>query len=163
MIRQIMRMLFFHRLEFSDHGCCDLFIHSFDHDFDLSIFFILLSHRFLMAHLLMNCKLLKLSRHFSMSGWLCQVLIALRLVPLLIINLLNLPRPLITLLFRLKKIYFIVFRSSIRITRPYFSCIGGVTSIQALLQNGSFLLSLCPSLRPRFPRHGCSLITFLWL
>lgn len=88
-------------IELSNHGCSDILlihlimilIHS------LSIF---LSHWPLTINILMKWKPLKLSRHFSVSRWLCQVLATLSLVPLLIRKQLNHPRLLITLLFALK-------------------------------------------------------------
>jgi len=60
------------------------------------------SHQSLTIHLLMNWNLPKLSRHFIPSSWLCQVLIALRPIPLLTKNVLNLAKLLITLLLTLK-------------------------------------------------------------
>lgn len=47
--------------------------------FPLSIF---LSHWFFMIYLLLICNFRKMSRHFSLSWWLCQVLLALSLVPI---------------------------------------------------------------------------------
>ena len=63
---------------------------------------IFLGHRSLTIYLMMKWKPLKLSRHFSPSWWLCQVLTVLTSVLLPIINLLKHPRLLITLLFSLK-------------------------------------------------------------
>lgn len=100
MIHQIMRMSM-HILNFL---IVVVMISSLTHSITMLIHLslIFLSHRYLMKYMLMKWKPLKLSRHFSPSWWLCQVLVALKTVPPPIINLLNDPRLLITLLFSLK-------------------------------------------------------------
>jgi len=52
--------------EFSDHGCRDLSIDSFDHDYDFSTVDFL-SHRSLTIPLLMKWNFPKLLRHFIQS------------------------------------------------------------------------------------------------
>lgn len=122
-IDQIMRIsLLIMNLLFMDVVSCSL-IHLIM--ILIHLLFTFISHRSLMIHLLMKWKLLNMSRHFKPSLWLCQVLVALRLAPLPIINLLNPPRLLITSCSHWKSIQFTVFASSTKITWSYHSCVGG--------------------------------------
>lgn len=101
MIRQIMQMPLFIILNFLNMV---FVIFSLIYSIMIMIFplVILLSHRSLIIHLLMNWNFPKPSRHFSPSLFLCQVLIVLRSVSLWIRNMLNLSKLLITLSYTLK-------------------------------------------------------------
>lgn len=97
MIRQVMRMQMYIFIFLIVVVMISSLVHS--NMMLIHLFFIFLSHRSLMKHMLAKWKPLKLSRHFFLAN---EALAALRMITLLIINLLKHPRLLITLLFALK-------------------------------------------------------------
>lgn len=104
---------------------------------------VFLSQRPLMIYLLMIWNFYKLSRHFSTSKWLFQVLVVLRSVPIPIRTLIYLSRPLITPPHILKIIlyhnFFILHFHCTILSLSYWRS----HTWRARLQNESFLLSLC--------------------